>query len=380
MIFQGKALYDTECTITIKDENVEILKKTYNINKIEAMKAKLFFKGNYLLLYERYIDKGEEKPLEKLNKNLAMDIEYLPDKYNKAYKNAETKYSNDGNFEYIEEENGEKIDINKLTVDIFIALKEECTVNITKEIIVPEVTENDLKKVTVKVAEFSTFCSKSSAERKHNIMLACQKIESTEIEQGEQFSFNEIVGERSEERGFQKSIIISGGEFVEGVGGGVCQVSTTLFNVWCLAGLKVTKSATHSLPVGYIEPSLDAMVTSYSDLVMLNDSNYKIYIDSFFDGNEIKFTLYGKPPEEKITLRSQVLGILEGTEYVEDTVGINDWQEGEVFRITKQPVNGLSSVSYRDFYDPNGVLLYSELLRKTKYLPQKGKIVYRKEI
>ena len=79
-------------------------------------------------------------------------------------------------------------------------------------------------------AEFCTYYSSSTSERKHNITLATKALDNTFIDVGAEFSFNLTVGERTVKRGYKTSKIIVAGEFVDGVGGGVCQVSTTLYN------------------------------------------------------------------------------------------------------------------------------------------------------
>jgi vancomycin resistance protein YoaR len=340
------------------------------------LKTKILYKGNYQKLYEKLMEK-EEFPLEKINKELSLDVKNLPKKYDKVEKDAQVKYLGNGKFEYKKEEIGYKINIDKIMKSIFISLNSDGYVELSKEYIQPIITEKHLRATTQKIAEFSTSCTKSSAERKHNIGLACEKINSVQVLPNAEFSFNKVVGARTKERGFKTAKIIVSGEFVEGTGGGVCQVSTTLYNAWCLAGLKVTRSATHSLPVHYVSPGLDAMVASTSDLVLLNDTDSTIYIDSHLTGSTIKFTLYGEPSGFIVKLRSEVLEILSGKQYVEEKIEITDWKEEELFRILKNPKDGLVSASYREFYDHDGTLLFKERLRKTIYLAQKGKIVYK---
>ncbi|HKL94383.1 MAG TPA: VanW family protein, partial [Clostridia bacterium] len=103
-------------------------------------------------------------------------------------------------------------------------------------------------------ATFSTTYSNSSPNRKHNIKLAASKLNIT-LYPDEIFSFNRIVGERSEARGFLTAHIILDGKFVDGVGGGVCQVSTTLYNCALLSDLEILCAHRHSLPVSYVAPS-----------------------------------------------------------------------------------------------------------------------------
>ena len=103
-------------------------------------------------------------------------------------------------------------------------------------------------------ASFYTSYPSSTAERKHNIILASKSIDNTFIDVGGEFSFNLVVGDRTEKRGYKKSKIIINGDFADGIGGGVCQVSTTLYNAVLLAGLEIIEYHPHSLPVSYVAP------------------------------------------------------------------------------------------------------------------------------
>ena len=119
---------------------------------------------------------------------------------------------------------------------------------------------------------FTTFYS-SKEERVNNIEIASKSIDGIMIESGGEFSFNKVVGERSEKRGYKKAVAIIKGEFTESVGGGVCQVSSTLYNAVILADLKIVEYHPHSLPVSYVAPSFDAMVSwGYADLRFENNT------------------------------------------------------------------------------------------------------------
>ena len=131
----------------------------------------------------------------------------------------------------------------------------------------PQVTKQDLVNLTILRSEFTTYYPYSTPDRKLNIKLCASKINGTTLKSGEEFSFNNKVGKRTEENGFKLAKIIFNGSFIDGIGGGVCQVSTTLYNCALLSGLKITEHHSHSLAVSYIEPSFDAMVSGdYADL------------------------------------------------------------------------------------------------------------------
>ena len=128
-------------------------------------------------------------------------------------------------------------------------------------------------------ATFSTDYSKSSAERKHNVGLAAKSLDNVFVDAGGEFSFNKTVGERTYKRGYKSAKIIVNGEFTEGVGGGVCQVSTTLYNAALLAGLEISEVNQHSVAVSYVAPSFDAMVNSGSaDLRFINRTHNPVII------------------------------------------------------------------------------------------------------
>ena len=143
------------------------------------------------------------------------------------------------------------------------------------------------KDVTLRSSFYTSFPA-SSPERKYNIKLASSAIDKTLVDVGAEFSFNQTVGFRTIENGYKIARIIMNGKFEKGVGGGVCQVSSTLYNAILLSGLKITEYHPHSLPVSYVAPSFDAMVNSGSaDLRFINNTNNPIIIRSYADDSII---------------------------------------------------------------------------------------------
>lgn len=226
-------------------------------------------------------------------------------------------------FTFTKECGGSEIDKNRMLKDIELACKHKAkTVRACWRKIMPGVTITQLKAQTKLRAEFSTLYPYSLPERKHNIELACRAINGTFLNIGEELSFNETVGERTEERGYKQAKIILEGRFADGVGGGVCQVSTTLYNCALLAGLTVKERHPHSLSVSYVEPSFDAMVSSFSDLRVKNDTGGLIFIEAIADGEKITFRAYGLEPDfliERIsTIESEEM---PGYDEIDDQTG-----------------------------------------------------------
>ena len=321
------------------------------------------FSGNY----------GEA--LRSLNEDLYNDVNILADGLDEesVEPRAEIK---DGVFTYFEGKDGRLTDREKLYEEVFVGFGKGEIFTLKTQTIPPRNTMEELKKNTVKRAEFFTVFAGSGANRIHNISLAASALNDVSVEPGEKLSFNLTVGERTAERGYLPAKVISDGVFTEGVGGGVCQVSTTLFDAWLYAGLGFEQAAAHSLPVSYVEPSLDAMVSSATDLVLINDSDFAVYLYCRTTESRIYVTVYGAPLTEEIRLRSEKIKTIQAeydTEYVEGT----DWAEGERERIIVEAKDGLISESYREFY-VNGVPVKEEKLRKNVYKSRNGKKLIRK--
>ncbi len=218
-------------------------------------------------------------------------------------------------------------------------------------------------------AEFSTDYSKSTKERKHNIALAAKALDNALIAPEEEFSFNRRVGPRSKERGYRDAKIIVGGEFVEGVGGGVCQVSTTLYNAVLLAGLAVTEFHPHSLQVSYVKPSFDAMVSYFNaDLRFVNDTKNPVYLKTAADGNRLTVRIYGAALKNKIVLESRIVGTIAPAEtlIVDEKGDFPELKKGER-KIVSYGKAGVKSEGYVCVFSPENRLISKKKIRKDKY-------------
>lgn len=133
------------------------------------------------------------------------------------------------------------------------------------------------------VGSFTTNLTDKTEGRLHNINLAISKLDGTVVKAGETFSFNDTIGPREEKDGYKEAIIFDGhGNKTKGFGGGVCQVTTTLYNAAKNAGLEIEERHEHSRDVPYIEDGADATVSFYGneDLKFKNTKNYDIIINA----------------------------------------------------------------------------------------------------
>jgi vancomycin resistance protein YoaR len=169
--------------------------------------------------------------------------------------------------------------------------------------------------ITQMVAEATTFYTGSTKNRKDNIIEAASRFDGLIIAPGEEFSFNTFLGDISPETGFVQGKIIFGGKTIDGVGGGVCQVSTTAFRAALKAGFPITERNSHGYRVGFYEqmgspPGLDAAIFQpTADFRFVNDTQYHLLIEtSVFPANDsIQFRFYSTNPGRQVVLEGPVI-------------------------------------------------------------------------
>ena len=183
-------------------------------------------------------------------------------------------------FRVVGQRAGRDMDEAKLAKDIIVGLKtgQHFDVHASVKIVQPRSESEILKKVSLR-GGYTTYFEKNCA-REHNIALALGAFNGLVVQKGETVSFNRVVGPRTRERGYAEAKIILDGQFVPGVGGGVCQASTTLFNAALLSGLTIDKSYNHSLAIAYVPIGRDAMVSSAADLRFVNNTGGTVYIEA----------------------------------------------------------------------------------------------------
>ncbi len=213
------------------------------------------------------------------------------------------------------------------------------------------------------MSSYVTYYAKEDVGRCENIAIAASLIDGTCVQGYGEFSFNATVGKRTEEAGFQQAKIIVNGEYVSGVGGGVCQVSTTLYNAALKAGLTVEEYHPHSLKVSYIPPSRDAMVSTGSDLRLFNPYSFPVFLSAqIFEGG-IRVAFFGKNEGYRYEIVSQVLAEISPPEPI--------IKEGDRDEIIRTPKNGIRSEAYLEKYKGEQ-LLFRKKLRTDEYRPVQG--------
>ncbi len=214
-----------------------------------------------------------------------------------------------------------------------------------------------------KISSYTTYYDEGDKGRCQNIAIAASLVHGVALQAYGEFSFNATVGKRTEEAGFRQAKIIVNGEYVSGVGGGVCQVSTTLYNAALKGGLEIVEYHPHSLRVGYIPPSRDAMVSTGSDLKIFNPHSFPVYLSAQTFAGGIRVAFFGKNEGCRYELSSNILEEIPPPEPIV--------KEGEKDEIIRSPKNGLKSEAFIECYK-GGQLLFRKRLRVDEYRPVQG--------
>ncbi|HHW14732.1 MAG TPA: hypothetical protein GXX28_07340, partial [Firmicutes bacterium] len=159
------------------------------------------------------------------------------------------------------------------------------------------------------VAGYRTYFNAADADRSENVRLAAAAIDQVVLQPGELFSFNRQVGPRVPSSGYREAPVVVGGRLVPGVGGGVCQVSSTLYNAALLAELEMVTRHRHSIPSAYVPPGRDATVAfDYFDLRFRNTRDHPVVIDTEVGPGWLHVRVLGRRrPEERVEVVSRIL-------------------------------------------------------------------------
>jgi vancomycin resistance protein YoaR len=195
--------------------------------------------------------------------------------------------------------------------------------------------------------------------RIHNVQLVAHLVDDKLIAPGETFSFNKTTGERNAAKGFLVAPVIVNGELTTGLGGGVCQVSTTVFNAAFEAGVKITARTNHALYISHYPQGRDATVDYPDvDLKFVNDTGHWLLLRTFVGSDALTVSLYGTPTGRKVVSSTAPLVVL-GKPPVKKTVDPT-LKPGETV-IDDPGESAMSTSVTRDVYTKDGKLLYHDV-------------------
>ena len=323
---QFTVLYQNEPAATFSGQQIKlrfdshgIADRAYLIGRSSNQSSRLYQKLAALLNLQRF--------------DFTSTIEYDPSavrdftdnqegKYNKPAKNALFSFENGRVVTFRQEEKGLQVESDKLLADfaeLVSKLKtypQNQTFTLTSQVIEPEITLAKANNFGIEelLAVGKSDYSHSIPGRIHNVILATSKFNGVLIPKDAIFSFNDTVGDISQTTGYDQAYIIKSGKTVLGDGGGVCQVSTTLFRAALNAGLPIVERTAHAYRVGYYEsdskPGFDATVFGPTvDLKIKNDTPAYILIKTEIDqeNNLLYFKFYGKKDDRKVEISPVVV-------------------------------------------------------------------------
>ncbi|AGA69904.1 putative vancomycin resistance protein [Desulfitobacterium dichloroeliminans LMG P-21439] len=157
------------------------------------------------------------------------------------------------------------------------------------------------------IGEYTTQYNVQDKNRSANLLEAAKKMDKTVLKPGDTFSFNDTIGPRTAETGFKDAYIVINNEYVKGIGGGICQVSSTLYNAALLANLSIVERHPHAVVVAYIPIGQDATVNYPNlDLKLLNDTQSYVYLRTKAEAGKLTIKIYGKKTGAKVRFEKEI--------------------------------------------------------------------------
>ena len=373
-----KALY---YTVSAGEDSLDIsgslLPVAFNTREVilEALLLKKYWpaaNGARQLHTSMTADSGE---LKAALEQQSASLQYAPENAGANYDKAK------GGFRYTEHRDGRSIDFDDLTSQISALITGSSGGSVTAKSspILPEYTTDMVKADTQLISEFSTSFAGGTygkANRVFNICKAADMIDGVTLAPGEEFDMNAAIGDRNKDNGWKTATAIKEGTYVQEYGGGVCQVSTTLYNALLMADMHIVERHHHSWPLGYVEIGRDATIsTGGPDLRFENTSGAALFIRSETDEKQKRITvkLYGRPLADgvSIELSSKKVKTLDdlGTEVEEDA----SLKPGEQ-QIVRKARQGSVAITYKTYYSAEGAKLGTQEVTRDTYRSIKGLI------
>lgn len=349
---------ERELTVELKGNELVITRGKKGMRILKETAKKLIDKA----IIDDSISEVELKTEEVIPPELTVD--YLTKEICTEPQDASYKIENQ-RLTIIDEKMGVKIDTKKAST--IIKETPGDVVRIPAEITSPDITAENIKNTLFPdmLATYSTNFSSGNVPRSHNIALACDFISETVLAPGDVFSYNDTVGPRTAERGFREAGVYVGNKVEQGLGGGICQVSTTLFNAVVMADLNIVYRTNHSMPVSYAPPGRDATVSYGSiDFKFSNNTNAPIKLIASANNGVNIVTVYGtkKNPGRTVEITSECTGSwAPKTKEIEDPT----LPEGTT-KVDVSGSNGSSYVAYK-ITKENGNIIKKEQLTKSTY-------------
>lgn len=274
----------------------------------------------------------------------------------------------------VEEDNdGLKLNVEESVKNIVKELENSnYKIQLSVEVVEPSIKSEELNEVDTLLGTYSTKFDSSVSGRTTNIKLATNRTSNVLLMPGDTFSYNEHTLRRTAANGYKDAPVIVQGVIQEGIGGGVCQVSSTLYNTVLYAGLEIVNVKNHSIPSSYVEKGRDAVVSDGSlDFIFKNNLKYPVYVKNYVSGNTITCQIYGSSKDKQsIQISTSVDGVsVAPVKKVDDPTLL----KGEEKQLEKGR-DGYTVSTYRIYKDSDGNVIKKEKVA-TSYYPKKQGVI-----
>ena len=290
-----------------------------------------------------------------------IDIQKIHDE---IYKEAQDAYYTKNPFTVYPEVEGVDFDV-EAAKKILEEEKDEYVIKLT--ITKPKVTISQIGSEAFpdQLATFTTRYDVSDVDRSTNLRIACQKINGKVVLAGDTFSYNQALGKRTEAAGYKNGKVYEAGQVVDGIGGGICQISSTLYNTALLANLDIVERRNHQFVTSYVPAGRDATVVyGVTDFKFKNTRKYPVRIVASANNGIATISMYGIKEENEYTFKfstKTVASIPTTTKYVEDAS-----LPAGTEKVKQKGANGLKTETYITKM-LNGKVISTKLLSKDTY-------------
>ena len=294
-----------------------------------------------------------------------VDIESI---YNEIHKDPVNAYYSTNPYEIHKEEDGLDFGISLDEAKKLVSQNQD-SFTIPLKVLKPQITVKSLGQEAFPdlLATYSTTYSTGNSNRCTNISLAARSVNGYVLMPGETFSYNNTVGQRTAARGYKEAGVYLNGEVTTGLGGGICQVSSTLYNAILLANLEIVERSNHTFKPTYVPAGQDATVSWGSpDFKFKNNRNYPIRITATAGNGSVSFNIYGLKTSDDYEVKiisSEVGSIPFSTQYQETSSLPAGTQ-----KITQAGSNGCKTQTYKILYK-NGAEVSRKLINSDTYKP-----------
>lgn len=284
-------------------------------------------------------------------------------------------------FSFTEDQNGQSVDAEELYAKVIEKLdtwEQGMVLKVEPKLSFAEIRKLDMMNNFKMVAAYTT-STKGTKERLSNIDLACKSINGYVLMPGQTFSFNEVVGQRTIEKGYKEAGAMLKGQLVPDVGGGICQVSTTLYNAVVRADVEVTKRNNHAWPISYISIGEDAAVNWPNlDLTFRNNKNSPIFILMYYNSKSTSCEIWGLSMGEGMTIELESKVLRQIAPPAEPEYVLNTNLPYGTQKVTVDARTGYEVETYK-IWKKNGQEVKREKLHTTTYKAYQQRIEYNSE-